>query len=91
MESDPVPEQIKDWRVVEWSPGQALFHIDTVANMLARNKSSMAKRVPIDYFPVAFCATTKQAEEICDKADALQRRTPPYKDPTDIIIGNMNP
>lgn len=83
MELVPVPEQIKDWWVVEWSPSQAQFHIDTVANMLARNKSSIAKRVPVDYFPIAFCATTDQAEEICEKAEFLQRHTPSYKDPTD--------
>ncbi len=83
MELDPVPEQIKDWWVVEWSPSQAQFHIDTVANMLARNKSSMAKRVPIDFFPIAFCKSIEQANDVVPKAEFLQRHTPSYKDPTD--------
>ena len=82
MEYAPVPEQIKGWWVVEWSPRQAQFHIDTIANMLARNKSSMAKRVPTDFFPIAFCESTEQAEDVIPKAEFLQRHTPPYDGPT---------
>ena len=81
MEYAPVPEQIKGWWVVEWSPRQAQFHIDTIANMLARNKSSMAKRVPIDFFPIAFCESTEQAEDVIPKAEFLQC-PPPYHGPT---------
>ena len=79
MENAPMPEQIKDWWVVEWSPSQEQFHIQTVAHMLSYNIIAMAKRTPIDYFPIAFCADMEQANEICEQAMALQRKTPRFR------------
>lgn len=79
MELAPVPEQIKNMWVVEWSPSQKQFHIQTVSQMLSYNIIAMAKRTPIDYFPFAFCADMEQANEICEQAEALQSKTPRFR------------
>lgn len=81
MELTPVPALLKDMWVAEWSPSQRQFHIQKVSHMLSTNLASMAKRVPIDYFPFAFCADMEQANEICEQAMALQRKTPRYEGP----------
>ena len=81
MELAPVPAQIKDMWVVEWSPKNNHFHIELAANMMLTNVECMANRMPADYFPVAFCMTIAHANKVVEQAEALQRRTPPNNGP----------
>jgi hypothetical protein len=82
MELAAVPAQIKDMWVVEWSHAKQEFYIEKVAHMMLTNVEDMAKRMPVDYFPVAFCMTMAHANKVLEQAEALQRQTPRYVDPT---------
>jgi hypothetical protein len=53
--------------VVGWSEQQKCFHIETVEEMLLRNRRNFERCSKVDFVPLAFAASFADANEIAEK------------------------
>jgi hypothetical protein len=53
--------------VVNWSERQKCFHVETVEQMLFRNRQNFDQSVEIDFVPLSFAASITEANEAAGK------------------------
>jgi hypothetical protein len=52
--------------VVNWSEHQKCFHIETIEEMFLRTRENFERGAAIDFVPIAFAASFKDADEIAE-------------------------
>ena len=62
--------------VVNWSEHQKCFNIETIKEMLHRNRENFQHGAAVDLVPIAFAASFKDANEIAETY--RQKRGIPY-------------
>lgn len=88
MTSKQAPTAVNEMWVVEWSPSQRQYHIQTVGEMLEANLRAVAHGVNVDYVPIAIARTAEEADQISNMLEAKFERlraTPLLNEPDDII------
>jgi hypothetical protein len=60
---NPQPES---W-VVNWSERQQCFHVETVEEMLLRNRDNFEHHEEVDFVPLRFADSIKEANEAAEK------------------------
>jgi hypothetical protein len=63
QESHPRPESY----VVNWSERQKCFHVETVEEMIFRNRLNFDESVEVDFVPLSFAASSTEAHEAAAK------------------------
>ena len=53
--------------VVNWSERQKCFHVETVEEMLLRNRLNFDQSSEVDFVPLSFAATSTEAHEAVAK------------------------
>lgn len=64
------PTNVNEMWVVEWSPSQKQYHIQTVGEMLEANLRAVAHGVDVDYVPIAIARTGVEADQISNMLEA---------------------
>jgi hypothetical protein len=59
---------MKDFHVVEWSPSQKGFHVETVGEMLRDNISVFLGRTMTDYVPIGIFRNKDELDAFMKKA-----------------------
>ena len=55
--------------VVNWRERQKCFHVETVEEMLLRNRRNFEQSVEVDFVPITFAASITEANEAAEKFD----------------------
>ena len=53
-----------DWQVLLWSPEGDAFHIETVTEMVAKNRQLFMDRERVDYIVLGLASTREELDEI---------------------------
>jgi hypothetical protein len=56
---------IQSW-VVNWSERQKCFHVETVEDMLLRNRRSFEQQTEVDFVPMCFATSFKEANDAAE-------------------------
>jgi hypothetical protein len=67
-------KSLEELEVLEWSPSQKCFHIQTVKKMLEDNRSVFLSKGGSDYLPIGIFATDEDLERFKESAYRILER-----------------